>query len=116
MSSLMIGTFQVDVLNAVKQLGENAYGMRIRDQISEEFERDVHMPQIYAALSRLVKLGLLTSDLDEKQSAGQRGRTRRVYKLSADGLQVLSDGVRDSRAASSKELFFNGKQQEAPQA
>ncbi|WP_419555567.1 helix-turn-helix transcriptional regulator [Ruegeria lacuscaerulensis] len=91
--------------------------MRIRDQISERLKRDnIHMPQIYAALSRLVKLGLLTSDLDKKQSVGQRGRTRRVYKLSADGLQVLSDGVRDSRGARSKELFIYERQDEAPPA
>ncbi len=111
-----IGTFQVNVLEAVSKLRAQAYGMKIRDTLSEEQGREIHMPQIYAALSRLVKLGLLNSDLDKIQSAGQRGRTRRVYQLSADGLQMLSDGVRDSRSARGQELFSFERQEAATTA
>jgi DNA-binding PadR family transcriptional regulator len=99
MADLLIGTFQEEVLNVVKELGVEAYGMRIRNRLAEIHERDIHMPQVYAALSRLVKLGLLTSNLDNEQSVGRRGRTRRVYEINAHGLQKLSDVVRTSRGA-----------------
>lgn len=116
MSSETIGTFQVNVLKAVERLSSHAYGMKIRDELSKDLNREIHMPQVYAALSRLVKLGLLSSGLDKKQSAGQRGRTRRVYKLSADGLRMLSDGVRLSRGAREQGLFIYEKDKEAPAA
>ena len=113
---LGVGTFQIEVLETVQKLGTSAYGMKIRDELSKGLGREIHMPQIYAALARLVKLGLLKSSLDHKQSAGQRGRTRRVYSLSASGLQMLSGGVRNSRSAREKELFINEKPKEAPAA
>jgi DNA-binding PadR family transcriptional regulator len=111
-----IGEFQVSILETVSKLREQAYGMKIRDALSEELGREIHMPQVYAALSRLVKLGLLSSGLDKKQSAGQRGRTRRIYDLSAQGLQILSDGVRYSRGAREKGLFIYEKDEKAPAA
>lgn len=116
MASIKIGDFQSYVLSAVHRLGTQAYGMKIRDELRNELKRDIQMPQIYAALSRLVKLGILNSSLDKKQSAGQRGRTRRVYRISAHGLQMLSDGVRYSRSAREKGLFSHEKDQAAPAA
>ena len=95
----LIGDFQVLVLQAVHTLGFEAYGMKIRNHLEEQLGKGVHMPQVYAALSRLESLGLLTSHLDNKNSAGRRGRTRRVYSLSAHGLQEMRDGVWDSHGA-----------------
>lgn len=97
------GNFQFEVLKTVKRLGRDAYGMRIRDELATQLGREIHMPQVYAATARLVKLGLLTSDLDKEQSAGRRGRTRRVYTISAHGLQKLNDGVRHSTSAGPKD-------------
>lgn len=102
MTDFLIGTFQEEVLKVVKELDDQAYGMRIRNLLEEKNEREIHMPQVYAALSRLVKLGLLSSSLDEEQSVGRRGRTRRVYEVNAHGLQKLSDVVRTSNSAGSR--------------
>lgn len=104
----LIGDFQIKVLRVVHTLGEDAYGMRIRGVLEEQLGKEVHMPQVYAALSRLESLGLLKSHLDDENSAGRRGRTRRVYSLSAHGLQRLSDGVRNSPGTGPKDPIFNG--------
>jgi PadR family transcriptional regulator PadR len=49
---------------------------------------------IYAALSRLEKLGMVTSRPDE----GARGKARRVYRLTPQGRTVLKTAARDALA------------------
>ena len=99
-----VGYFQALVLQTVEKLQGDAYGMRIRDEVQIVANRAIHMPQIYAALSRLEVLGLVSSDASPKNSVGLRGRTRRYYEISARGLQQLSDVVRHSRGAGPKDL------------
>lgn len=91
-----IGDFQLVVLGVVNQLGEDAYGMRVRDEVQTILNRAVHMPQVYSALGRLESAGLLTSEPNSTKSAGHRGRTRRYYKIGANGLQILHDAFRHS--------------------
>lgn len=49
---------------------------------------------IYAALSRLEKLGLVTSRPDE----GARGKARRVYRLAPPGRAILKNAAREGLA------------------
>lgn len=93
----IVGEFQFRTLKAIQVLGADAYGMRIRDLLESNDGREIHMPQVYAALSRLSHLGLAESGLDEENSSGRKGRTRRVYKLSADGLKFVSGEYRYPR-------------------
>jgi PadR family transcriptional regulator, regulatory protein PadR len=111
-----IGEFQALVLSVVNALGENAYGMKIRDEVQTIVNRPVHMPQIYAALSRLEVIGSLASEANQGKSAGHRGRTRRYYRLTARGLQLLSDVVRLSHGAGPKEPDSNGERKKAATA
>lgn len=99
----MLGDFQLAVLRTIRELESEAYGMKIRNTLQESSEKEIHMSQIYASLSRLETLGLVASYLDEEKSAGRRGRTRRVYELSAHGLQKLSDAFRLSHGAGPKD-------------
>jgi DNA-binding PadR family transcriptional regulator len=97
-----VGDFQGIILEIVSQLNSRAYGIEIRSLVSEKLKREVHQPQVYAALMRLENLGLLASYIDKEISAGQRGRPRRVYEVTAPGLRMLaarkllSNGVRHS--------------------
>jgi DNA-binding PadR family transcriptional regulator len=65
--------------------------IRIRE---EGAPTDVAFSSIYAALSRLEKLGLVTSHPD----AGARGKARRVYRLTPQGRSIVREAVRDTLA------------------
>lgn len=99
MNTLLIGPFQRSVLEAVNALGSLAYGMRIRAHVEQGQEREVHMSQVYSALSRLESLGVVESTLDKKNSAGRHGKTRRVYRVVAHGQEILRDGDCRSQSA-----------------
>jgi DNA-binding PadR family transcriptional regulator len=102
-SSLFIGNFQFEVLRKVKHLGSKAYGINIRRSLEQDFGKEVHTPQVYTALVRLEKLGLITSEIDRTASAGRRGRPRRVYHLMAPGQRMLMAGSVLSEPVSAKE-------------
>ena len=90
--NLFIGEFQLEVLRAISQLGQKAYGMEIRDFIAQRQDREINTPQIYAALTRLTDLGLVKSYIDQSATAGKRGRPRRIYTLETSGLRMLKMG------------------------
>jgi len=113
---LIVGAFQEDVLRAVQTLEKGAYGMNIRNFLETDQNKSIHMPQVYAALSRLEALGLLSSHLDQSASAGRRGRTRRVYELSAHGLQYIDARVRGARSNGPKEPYPYATSDEAATA
>ncbi|WP_375261038.1 PadR family transcriptional regulator [Palleronia sp.] len=114
--NLLIGDFQEITLSAVHRLKNDAYGMNIRNYLEEKEEREIHMAQVYAALSRLESLGLLASHKDFARSAGRRGRTRRIYNLTAHGLQYLTDSVRHSQGVQQKEMLGASQREKASTA
>src|SRR4051812_7567971 len=61
---------------------------------SEGAPTEVAFSSIYAALSRLESLGLVSSRPDE----GARGKARRVYRLTAAGRGILRDAVKGTLA------------------
>ncbi len=89
---MLVGTFQMDVLQSVCALRSAAYGANVLRHLEHKLGREIHMPQVYAALIRLEGLGLISSHKDEEASAGKRGRTRRVYHIEAPGLRMLEAG------------------------
>lgn len=89
-----VGEFQLVVLGVVNELGDDAYGMKIRDRAQDILNRSIHMPQVYSALARLEELGLVESEASTAKSVGLRGRTRRYYKVGAKGSQMLEDAFR----------------------
>ena len=69
------------------------YGLdaRLREGASST---DVAFSSIYAALARLEKLGLVSSKPDE----GERGKARRVYKLTTSGRETIRAAARTALA------------------
>ena len=104
-SASIVGDFQRAILIAVSRLEGQAYGSQIRDEVQILTQRQVHLPQVYAALARLEVLQLVRSDADKEKSVGLRGRTRRYYVLTARGLRLLSDDVRHSDSVGPKDPF-----------
>lgn len=91
-----LGEFEQLVLLALLRLRDNAYGMKIRQELAERAERDVAIGAVYATLDRLQAKRLVTSWTGEA-TAERGGRAKRYFKLTAEGHQALqaSQAVRD---------------------
>ena len=70
-----LGAFQQLVLHVLLQLDEDAYGMRVRQELSKRTERWVSIGSVYSTLDRLQSKGFVTSRLGE--STPERGAPAR---------------------------------------
>lgn len=83
-----LGEFELYVMLAIAQLGDDAYGVTIRQQIDERTGRDVAMGAVYATLSRLEEKRLVRHSLSAPQPV-QGGRARKCFVLTAEGQEAL---------------------------
>lgn len=89
-----LGELEHMLLWTVLRLGDEAYGLGVRDHLEEVAGRSVARGSVYVTLDRLVKKGYLESwlgDPDEQRA----GRARRYFRVTADGKAAL----RESRDA-----------------
>ena len=84
-----LGEFEQIVLLALLRLGEDAYGMRVRQEIEERTRRDVSIGAVYATLDRMEAKGWVNSTLG-KPSAERGGRAKRTFMLTAAGKKSLA--------------------------
>ena len=78
------------MLIAIWKLQENAYGMKIREQIEKDTGVRSMFGAVYAPLNRLRKNGYVTA-FEADGSADLGGRPRIYYKLSPRGIQKLRE-------------------------
>jgi DNA-binding PadR family transcriptional regulator len=83
-----LGEFEHMVLLALMRLGEGAYGVTIRREIEERTGRSVTLGAIYPTLHRLEDKGLVSS-YNGEPTATRGGRSKRHFKLEAEGLAAL---------------------------
>ena len=83
-----LGEFEQMVMLAVLRLEEAAYGMEVRREIETRTGRDASIGAVYATLDRLESKGLVRSR--ELPPEAEKGRTRRLYKVTADGGRALA--------------------------
>jgi PadR family transcriptional regulator PadR len=83
-----LGATDLLVLIAMARLGDDAYGVTIRQEIADCSGRRVSLAAIYAALDRFERRGLaepwLSTPLPERG-----GRARRQYRLSPKGRELV---------------------------
>ena len=84
-----LGEFEQLILFALLQLGDDAYGVSIRETIEERTGRTVSAGAIYTTLGRLEERGLVTGRNESPQ--GRAGRPRKYYRLRPDGARALRD-------------------------
>lgn len=84
-----LGEFEQLVLFAVLRLGDDAYGVAIREMIEERTGRAVSSGAIYTALGRLEERGYVRSTTESPQ--GRTGRPRKYYALRRDGARALKE-------------------------
>ena len=73
---------------AVLQLGEDAYGAKIRRVLDRTAGRTVSIATIYVALGRLQDRGLVRSWMSDPVAV-RGGRSKRLYAIEAAGSQAL---------------------------
>ena len=83
-----LGDFEQLILFSVLKLGDDAYGVSIRDTIEERTGRTVSSGAIYTALGRLEDRGMVSSVVGEP-IAGRAGRPRKYYALEPSGARML---------------------------
>lgn len=91
-----LGDFEQLLLFSVYELGENAYGVTIRELIEERAGRTVSVGAIYTSLGRLVEKGLVRARVEEPD--GAPGRPRKLYTVEPSGARALVDAYRTMRA------------------
>jgi PadR family transcriptional regulator PadR len=89
----ILGEFEQIVLLAVMRLGENAYGVTIREEIRICTERDPAPGALYTTLDRLEEKDLLTSRLGDP-TPQRGGRAKRFFEVSASGSQAVAQAQR----------------------
>jgi PadR family transcriptional regulator, regulatory protein PadR len=88
MSTAKLGTLELTVLLAVHRLDENAYGLALRRDLEARTGRDHSVGAIYTTLDRLQQKGLVSSRASNP-TPERGGRSRRVFKVTADGLRSI---------------------------
>ena len=85
-----LGEFEQLILFALLQLGDDAYGVTIREAIEERTGKTVSAGAIYTVLGRLEERGLVRSRT-EAPVEGRMGRPRKYYRLRPDGARALKE-------------------------
>jgi DNA-binding PadR family transcriptional regulator len=88
-----LGALELSTLLAVARLGEEAYGLAVRHDLSERARRDYSVGAIYTTLQRLEDKGLLASRASEPLPV-RGGRSRRHFRLTGAGARAIRDAER----------------------
>lgn len=83
-----LGEFEHVVLLAVLRLGDAAYGVTVRDELSRRTGREPARGALYVTLDRLESKGYLESRFGSGEP-GRGGRPRRYFSLTTEGLATL---------------------------
>ncbi len=90
MGNEYLGEFEQLVLLAVLRLGDEAYGVTIRETIEERAERRVSFGAVYSTLRRLEAKGCLESGQGNDPGAPPvPGRPKKTFTLTTEGMKVL---------------------------
>jgi DNA-binding PadR family transcriptional regulator len=89
-----LGEFEQIVLLAVLRLGDDAYGVPVRQEIEKRTGRSLTVGALYRTFDRLEDKGYLTSWFSDPIAA-RGGRSKRYFKLAPPGVRAL----RESRDA-----------------
>lgn len=90
-----LGILELSALLCVARLGDDAYGLAVRQDLSERAGRDYSVGAIYTTLQRLEDKGLLTSRASQPLPV-RGGRSRRHFRLTSAGARAIRDAERQT--------------------
>ena len=88
-----LGDFEQLLLFAILRLGDQAYGVRIRQEIERRTGRDISVGAVYTGLERLRSRGLISSR-EGGATRARGGRRKRFYDLEPEGAAGLHESYR----------------------
>lgn len=86
------------ILLAIRRLEANAYGVRVRAELSKMTGSEWSFGAVYVPLNRLEKKGLIASRMGPSTPT-RGGRSKRFYRLTAQGIEALAQVKRLNEAA-----------------
>ncbi|MEO1255332.1 MAG: helix-turn-helix transcriptional regulator [Bacteroidota bacterium] len=86
--SYQLGELEELVLMIVAILNEEAYGVKVMDEILEQINRKVNISAVHTVLDRLEKKGLVASYMGGA-SAERGGRRKRLFKITSEGSRAI---------------------------
>ncbi len=89
MSKTNVGEFEELVLLTILILGEEAYILKIQQELLNQAHRKAAMGALHVTLGRLEKKGFLSSEL-AGATKERGGRRKRIYELTASGKSVIA--------------------------
>ena len=89
---MSLGDFEQLVLLAILRLGDDAYGITIRDEIETRADRIPSIGAVYTALDRLEQKKLVTS-WTGGATPERGGRAKRFYRIQAAGQSALEESL-----------------------
>jgi PadR family transcriptional regulator PadR len=81
------------LLLSILKLGENAYGVPVRQHVSEVTDKYWSIGAIYDVLDRLTRKGLVSTMTGEPEKT-RGGKSKRFYRITKQGIKALEE-VRD---------------------
>jgi PadR family transcriptional regulator, regulatory protein PadR len=85
-----LGEFEEIVLLIVAQLGENAYGVPVTEEIINQTGRKARINAVHETLNRLEEKGLLNSHMGGATDE-RGGRRKRFYQVTPLGSRILHE-------------------------
>jgi len=92
MAKHLLAEFELYVLAAVAQLGDDAYGVTIRDEIERRSGRQCAFGAVYATLERLRGKGFIAFHVSAPEPV-PGGRSRKCARLTAAGDRALRETI-----------------------
>lgn len=87
-----LGGLEQLVLLALARLGDDAYGVAVRDEIERTTKRATSFGSIYTTLARLEQKGLIRSSMGEP-SAERGGRRKKYFAMTVAGERALREQI-----------------------
>lgn len=93
----ILGEFEEVVLLIIGVLGDDAYGLAIREELERQTGRSSAIGAVHSTLNRMEEKGYLESKMTEA-TQDRGGRRKRVFYITASGRRALLDS-RDIRVS-----------------
>jgi PadR family transcriptional regulator PadR len=93
-----LGSLELAALLAVARLGDDAYGLAVRRDVSAQAAYDYSVGAIYTTLQRLEDKGFIASRHSDPLPI-RGGRSRRQFRLTAAGRKAIQLAQRRATAA-----------------
>ena len=91
------GEFELLVLLAILRLGDDAYGVTIREELERETSRTLTLGTAYKTLGRLEAKGYLRTRM-APPTRERGGRRKKLYELTPVGLEAARRSLDDLRS------------------